>query len=112
MEHTLHDLRVALRSLRRNPGFALAAIVTLALGIGVNTAIFSLVYAVLLSPLPYPNADRLAFIWANLAKDYAHAPMSGRITEHSTHGADRFRHQFRRASVRPELLRLAKRGKK
>src|SRR5579863_7966100 len=55
----LRDLRFALRLLGRNPGFAGVAMVTLALGIGANTAIFSLVYGVLLRPLPYPEAGRL-----------------------------------------------------
>src|SRR5437868_11778412 len=59
LDHSLRDVRYALRSIGRNPGFAAAAIVTLALGIGANTAIFSVVYAVLLKPLPYSQPDRI-----------------------------------------------------
>src|ERR1700752_1028002 len=55
----MSDLRLALRQLVKNPAFSAVAIVTLALGIGENTAIFSIVNAVLLRPLPYPDADRI-----------------------------------------------------
>jgi putative ABC transport system permease protein len=63
VESFIQDVRFGLRKLRKNPGFTAVAVVTLALGIGANTAIFSVVYAVLLKPLPFSNPSRLSIIW-------------------------------------------------
>jgi predicted permease len=59
----MRDLRYALRTLARQPAFALVAVTTLAVGIGASAAIFSLLYQILLRPLPYPDAERLVFVW-------------------------------------------------
>ena len=61
----MNDLRFALRGLLKQPGFAAVVVLTLALGMGASTAIFSVVNAVLLRPLPYPHSDRLQVIWGN-----------------------------------------------
>jgi putative ABC transport system permease protein len=59
------NVRFALRQLRRSPGFALTAILTLALGIGPNVAIFSIIWATFLAPLPYPEADQMVVVWTH-----------------------------------------------
>jgi putative ABC transport system permease protein len=65
MRKLWEDLRLAFRGLRRRPGFAAAVVATLALGIGGNVALFSVVDGVLLRPLPYPDPDRLVIVWEN-----------------------------------------------
>ena len=65
MENLIKDVRYGVRTLLRQPGFTLVAIVTLALGIAANTAIFTVVDAVLLRPLPYPEPERLVMAWEN-----------------------------------------------
>lgn len=78
VESFLRDFAYALRVLRRKPGFTAIAILTLGLGIGINTAVFSVIDAVLLRPLPYRQPESLALIWSNFQKMGAsRAPASG-----------------------------------
>ena len=63
LETTIQDLRYSLRAMRKSPGFFVIATLTLALGIGASTAVFSLVNTILLKPLPYPNANRVVMLW-------------------------------------------------
>jgi len=72
------DARYALRTLAKSPGFTAAVVITMALGIGANSAIFSVVHALLLAPLPYRAADRLIFVWSDMTDSgYPRAPLSG-----------------------------------
>src|SRR5262249_37236999 len=68
VETLLQDVRYALRTLRRTPGFTIVAIFALALGIGGNTAIFSVIDGVRQQALPYPHADRLVELWGNVLR--------------------------------------------
>lgn len=77
MESLLQDVRIAARSLKNSRGFAVTAILTTALAIAVNTAMFTVVHATLLAPLPYSHAERLTYIWKDLiGAGYPRAPLS------------------------------------
>ncbi|HKF54320.1 MAG TPA: permease prefix domain 1-containing protein, partial [Blastocatellia bacterium] len=77
-ETVLQDVRFAVRTLLKAPAFTLAAVIALALGIGANTGIFSLIHAVLLRPLPFPDADRLVTLWERRPESgEANIPISG-----------------------------------
>ena len=77
-DETARDISYALRMLRKAPAFTAAAVATLALGVGAITAIFSVVHALLIEPLPYADAARLVMVWADQsAEGYPRAPLSG-----------------------------------
>ena len=66
MQTLLKNLRFSLRLLGRNPGLTITVLLTVALGIGANTAIFTVDYATLLAPLPYPHPDQLVMVWSSI----------------------------------------------
>jgi putative ABC transport system permease protein len=76
MDSIIKDIRYGLRGLLKRPGFTAITLIALALGIGANTAIFSLVNAVILQPLPYPDPDRLVWVYGNIRNGSARASIS------------------------------------
>jgi putative ABC transport system permease protein len=84
VEQVIREVRYAIRSLARSPGFAAIAVITLALGIGANTAVFSIVHGVLLRPLPYPDGDRLVSLLERESDGSVNIPEFEFVREHAS----------------------------
>ena len=80
MDTLLQNIRFSLRMLGRNPGLTFTVLLTLALGIGANTAIFTVDYATLLAPLPYPKPDELVMVWSKI-QTYHNGVSAGDFTD-------------------------------
>lgn len=115
VDATLLDVRYAIRGLGKAPTFTAVIVLTLALGIGANAAIFSVVHALLLAPLPYRNAARLDFIWSDMTNaGYPRVPLSGpeladlrtRSTTHDAFGAIWSNTRALTGDGEPEQLRI------
>src|SRR3954463_6604342 len=110
METLLKDIRYALSMMRRNKAFTTAGLLTLALGIGATTAVFSIVYGVLLRPLPYPAADRLV----RLSEEHPgavsplRAPLLSNLTYYAWAAAPRTIEQF--AAYSPSAYTVTRDG--
>src|ERR1051325_1344873 len=117
MNTLIRDLALAARALRKTPAFAITAILTLALGIGASTAIFSVVNAALLRPLPYRDPERLVLVWGDMrnrnVKDFPFAPgnfqeLRDRATLFQDFaGVSTFRAPLGGDGVEPEQIRAA-----
>src|SRR5215207_7123073 len=99
-------MRNALRSLVAHPGFTAVAVITIALGIAANTAIFSVVNGVLLRPLPYPDADSIVQLWTSDAENVrgSHSPADFVELQRRTHALERI------AGYREDALTIAPEG--
>ena len=80
MPNLLRNLRFSFRMLLRNPGITLTVLLTLALGVGANTAIFTVDYATMLAPMPYPNSERLMMVWSKI-QTYHNGVSAGDYTD-------------------------------